>query len=338
MVLFIYLGLLTILALTEGGNEQALISTFFDAFWYSIVTLTTVGYGDMYPITFIGKIIGLTFVVASLGAIGLFISSLSVEINKRLENRRIGFMGTNFQNHVVIIGWDKFAQRVLEQIILTGYKIAIVTDKKDEIDLIRTVYQTDNVFVLYSDINHLEALSKVNIRSAAKVFINFENDTDTLVYTLNLKNKFPGLNIIVSLNNSSLKGTFEAAGVTYAVSRDQILSKLVASYIFEPDVAAITEDIMSTATGDDDYDIQEFFITDDNPFINENCLTTFVEMKNKYDSILLAISKFDKTNTKLITNPGENIMIMPQDYLVILTNGTGKNKIQKDFQVKEGRL
>ena len=84
--------------------------------------------------------------------------------------------------------------------------------------------------------------------------------------------------------------------------------------------------------------IQEFFITDDNPFINENCLTTFVEMKNKYDSILLAISKFDKTNTKLITNPGENIMIMPQDYLVILTNGTGKNKIQKDFHVKEGRL
>ncbi len=67
MLLFIYIGLLTILYCSESANDQAMIRTFGDAFWYSLVTLTTVGYGDLVPVTPLGHVVGMVFLLLSAG-------------------------------------------------------------------------------------------------------------------------------------------------------------------------------------------------------------------------------------------------------------------------------
>ena len=54
IVILIYIGLLTILYYSESTNSDAMIQTLGDAIWYSLVTLTTVGYGDLIPVTPIG--------------------------------------------------------------------------------------------------------------------------------------------------------------------------------------------------------------------------------------------------------------------------------------------
>ncbi len=63
----IYLFLLVILVFFEAASPDSNIHSFSDAFWYSIVTLTTVGYGDLYPVSMEGRVIGLIFVVLSTG-------------------------------------------------------------------------------------------------------------------------------------------------------------------------------------------------------------------------------------------------------------------------------
>ena len=51
MTMLVYIGLLTLLYCSESTSRNAVIRTFGDAFWYSLVTLSTVGYGDLVPVT-----------------------------------------------------------------------------------------------------------------------------------------------------------------------------------------------------------------------------------------------------------------------------------------------
>jgi voltage-gated potassium channel len=331
-IIILYLGLLFVLFRVEINIPQSPIKTILDAF------MSSVGYGDIFPETISGKIVGLIFVFTSLGILGIFVSTLTAAINSRIEKRRLGFMGTKFRNHIIIVGWNNFGQQVVDQIANTGNKIAIITNQKSDIELINSVYDSDKVFVLYASYNQIKSFSGANINEASKVFINFEDDTDTLVHMLNIKKNFPKPDLIVSLNNPNLKDTFITAGVTYAVSKDELLSKLVASYIFEPDVAKITENIMSTSEIEGDYDIQEFLINVDNPFIHKNCFDVFIDLKSNYNVILIAISKFNTNKSKLIINPDVKVTIEKDDYLILLMNHEGTVQIKKMFGVTEGRI
>ncbi len=61
----------------ESKSPDAHITTGWDAFWYSVVTITTVGYGDYYPVTFWGRITGMFIMFAGIGIIGALASILA---------------------------------------------------------------------------------------------------------------------------------------------------------------------------------------------------------------------------------------------------------------------
>ena len=70
--LCVYIGLLELLLALEKGRGGS-IETLSDAWWYSLVTMTTVGYGDRYPVTLGGRLIGTVFLLVSTGLLALFI-------------------------------------------------------------------------------------------------------------------------------------------------------------------------------------------------------------------------------------------------------------------------
>lgn len=71
-----YLAVLVLLTLAERRDPDASIQTLGDAFWYSLVTMSTVGYGDLYPITPLGKLLGVVFILLSLGALAFLLGVL----------------------------------------------------------------------------------------------------------------------------------------------------------------------------------------------------------------------------------------------------------------------
>lgn len=67
IVILTYFCLVTVLYCSESADSNAMIQTFGDALWYSLVTLTTVGYGDLIPVTPLGHMVGLIFLLLSAG-------------------------------------------------------------------------------------------------------------------------------------------------------------------------------------------------------------------------------------------------------------------------------
>ena len=336
--IFIFIGVIFLLVHFESRNPESSIKTFADGLWFAVVTLTTVGYGDMYPVTALGKIIGLIIILSSLGLLGYLIGNISSKINRYMEKKRQGFYGVDFENHFIILGWNSFGNMVAEQIVKTQNKISIVTDNKDDLDFIRQTYDKSNVSTLYTDYSNFEFLEKINIEKSSSVFVNMENDTKSLVYIINLKKIYPNLNFVVSLDNADLKETFYAIdGVRYAISKNEIASKLVASYIFEPDVAHITEDLMSTSVNEQDYDVQEYLVLETNPFLGKEYLDVFINLKKEYNCILLGLSKFVDGKYIIMKDVPDNTKIALNDYILLISNGGVKQRLEDSFGVREGR-
>jgi len=320
----------------EQHVQDAPIKNLSDAFWYSIVTLTTVGYGDIVPASEEGRIIGYIFLFLSIGIYGILIGQFSTVISNINENNKIGMHGTSFQNHIVVIGWTQVGKTVIDQLIRAGRKVAVVTKNRDNIDLLHELYDKKQVFILYSDYENFELLDKANIEHCSSVFINLENDTDKLVYILNIKKHFENLQFVVTLENANLKQTFINAGVKYAISKNEITSRLLASYMFEPDVAQYSEEILAYPIEETDYDIKQFRILKGNPFIKQEYDKSFYELKKMYNVILIGLVREENGQKTVHKNPQDNFIIQEGDFLMMIMNRAAESKIRKVFSIKEG--
>ena len=333
-----YIILLVLIVNLEKENPESGIKSLYDAVWWSTVTLTSVGYGDLVPTTSGGRLVGFVFLFGSLTIFAVLIGQITSIMNNLRENKRLGQYGTNLKNHALIVGWNSFGKTVTDQLIGAGKQVAVITKIKTDIDFIRENYPPSKVFALYTDYHTIDHLNKANIKDTSMVFVNLEDDTEKLVYILNLKKNFADLKYIVSLDNADLKQTFVAAGVTYALSKNEIASKLLASYIFEPDVATFNEEIIAVAETDELYDIKQYQVLKSNPYVGLQYNKVFYEIKRACNAVLVGMVKCEENNRVLLKNPEEDVTIEEKDYLLLLVNGLGEKNLTKLFHTKEGLI
>jgi len=320
----------------ESSDPTAKINTVQDGLWYAIATLTTVGYGDLIPVTYGGRMLGFVFLLSSLGVYGFIIGQIANIMSTLKENRAMGLNGTTFEGHVVIIGWNEFSQSVIGHLIAAGKKVAIITKDRHDIDIIREYYDSDQAYTLFSDYNNFELMEKSNIRKASIVFINLSDDTEKLVYIINIKKYFTDLNYVVTLDNGNLKNTFHHAGVTYAISKNEISSKLLASYIYEPDVALFSEEILAYAHEDDDYDMKQVQVREGNQLAGMYYDKAFFDLKKESNVVLIGLVKVIDGQRKMLKNPEETVTINIGDYLVLLLDRKGEQRLKRLFKIEEG--
>ena len=115
VLISIYVLLLFLLIKLEQDSPNRKLVHGQDAVWYLLQTLTTVGYGDVLPVTYWGRMIGFVFLISSLGVYGFIIGQIANFMNTIQESKMLGFSGTDFKNHVVMIGWNDFGQSVCEK-------------------------------------------------------------------------------------------------------------------------------------------------------------------------------------------------------------------------------
>jgi voltage-gated potassium channel len=322
----------------ESGAEGANIHTFTDAVWYSIVTLTTVGYGDFFPVTGLGKFLGIAFILGSLGLLGVLIGRTSEHFTELKERKKMGYQGTYFTDHIVIVGWNDFSREVIHQLRNSDRQVAIVTDQKDHIDLIYASFGKEDVFVLFSDWRDTSHYEKLNLDKASVVFVNLPNDTDNLIAMLNVKKVNNKVDFVVALESSDLRDTFLSAGCTHVLSKNAIAARLIASYTYEPDVAIFANDLITSTVynAENEFDIQQYRITESNPFVNGNFGRAFHTLKDKYNVIAIGVCKTQNGQRQLIKVPKDDILLEVGDYLILILNGRTEIDIVREFGIREG--
>ncbi|MFO7611563.1 MAG: potassium channel family protein [Clostridia bacterium] len=332
----LYFVLIAVLVVSERQATESSINNFMDAIWYSIVTVSTVGYGDYTPVTTVGRIVGLLFIVFAIAVLGLIIGKMTNFFQRLAETRRLGMLGTGFENHIIIMGWDSFSESVAVQLINADKKVAIMTDEKNDVDLIYQKFSSKDIFVYFSDLKNYESMELLNLNKAKTIFLNNGSDTDKLISILNIRKLCPTVCFVVILDDFNLRETFINAGVTYVLSKNEIASRLVASYIFEPAVAEFTKDLITSTNNELEYDIQQYVVLKNNPYANKEYGFVFRELKEKHRILAIGLQKTNETKSRLLKCPADDEIVEAGDYLIVIANGTTEKKMQNLFDVAEG--
>jgi voltage-gated potassium channel len=243
-----------------------------------------------------------------------------------------------YEDHVVILGWNALAHRITRQLVLAERKVAIITPSPEAREVIQETFADAPVQVYLSPLTEWSTFDAVNIEASFKVFVNLDSEEDSLVAILNLKGLYDGLEFDVVLENPELEETFYSVGVTYAVSTRNLASKLTASHLFEPEVAAYTSDLLSASETADDHDIQQYELTPENPYVGQTWDALFWALKDDLNVVPIGLgrAKADAAGRTLSKLPPPDRTLRAGDHVVLITRGATEAALEAFFETHEG--
>ena len=207
-------------------NEQfAGLETLSDAVYYVIVTVATVGYGDMTPSTPTAKWFSLSVIIFGTGAFTLAIGSLIVPaIESRMASAFGKMKGSElklFEDHIIVLGHSAVTESLLEE--LAGQvDVGLVTDDTDA-----AATYGDEVEVLSADPTEESSMEAANIDAAKGVVVATKDDADNVLATLTARQAHPDIRIVATGNDEGHLDKLEAVGADEVISPQSIGGRLL---------------------------------------------------------------------------------------------------------------
>ena len=220
LVIFMILSSSMAFYFIEGSHQKNL--TYLDSVWWSVVTMTTVGYGDFYPQTTLGRfLVGIPTMLLGIAILAILLENVQNNITKK-SNKLRGLSTMKEDNHIVILGYpgEQQIKEIVKEIRLDDrletMAIALVTDQIEENP---EALQKLKVHFVKGNPIHSQVLLKANLKSAKKVIIladdthNSDYDGVSLMRLLNAKkhmNNSEGIIIVQCLNRENEQTMYDS--------------------------------------------------------------------------------------------------------------------------------
>jgi voltage-gated potassium channel len=314
--LLLTLSLIVYIYEYNAGNSA--FNNMWQAIYWGIITVSTVGYGDITPITPEGKFLT-SFLV--LGGIVL-VSALTGTFSAALVGRLIDIKGgelklENLENHIVICGWNETAEEIVEQLISIGLEkekgIVIITNlPKSEIG----IKLPDYIGYKRGDFIHENVLLDVGVDKASDIIIVAEReeglserniDARTALAAMVISTINPDANIYVEVLLDEDADIFKKRmKVKEVIIHGQLIGKILFSGILNPGTPELIKAFIDREAG-----IKKVKISKLGKFENFGELLIAMREKGK---LPIAIER--KGVIKL--NPEDNFILKENDYVFLI--------------------
>lgn len=269
-----------------GEGEACGDITLGDALWWGIVTLSTVGYGDIVPHTVLGRYLGAGLMVFQIGFLGYLLSVILGAVTETRLKVLLGSLGTDMKDHVIVAGYSQVGKAAVRELLASHQPVAVICENQDDVALVQALGKEDQVFGCYGAVNSEESFRRANLGQCHAVIFATEDDTNNLIGALNAKALHPTVRVVVSVRRVELRRTLQAAGVTYVATPADMGGRLCASAAFRPDVASAFEDLTTATYG---ADIQEYRVLDSSPIANLNFAQADGRVRGATECIIIGI-------------------------------------------------
>jgi len=237
--LAIFLGFLLFIGSTgiylfEHPTNSTQVSNLFDAAYWSIVTVSTVGYGDIAPQTTGGRLVAMALVLTGLGVLSFFtsiiVSAFTDKMNDLRENKTYAEL-KRYESFAIICGFGRVGRHIAMQLAKHRQPFVVIDNK--EINASKARRQ--GYLVIHADASKNEVLINAGINNKATAVLCTTGDDVVNVYiTLTSRHLNPAIRIISRANNQDNVKKLYQAGADNVIQPFEIAAMVVAEYIGQP--------------------------------------------------------------------------------------------------------
>lgn len=295
--------------LVERGDN---FSSFADAIWWVIVTITTVGYGDKYPHSFLGRVIAVILMFLGIGVVSGVTAKFSDLLIGSSRRRELGEVATDYEDHLIVCGWNKKARNVVNQLLdeeIEESKLVLLADLERD-----PFIDNEVVHFIRGKTDQEEALVKAGVKSARAAIILNETDNDarTVLTVLTIENLNPDIYTIAEISDRENQIHLINAQVDEIIVNSSINSQLLVRTALYSGTSQVIEQLLSNESGR-----QMYMLTAVEEELGAKFIDLFVKYKREADLILIGI----KRQEEIITNPANEEIIQSGDDLIYIARG-----------------
>lgn len=283
---------------------------FLDSLYMTIITVTTIGYGEVKPLSHAGKIFNIALIVSSFSTFTYALAHLtqyiaSGEMAQYFKTRKLMQTIEQLQNHVIVCGLGRNGRQTA--LTLRAHKVEFIVVEKDMNHIQQWLTNDPSLAYINADATEDETLLKAGIARAKALIITLPFDADNVFIVLSARSLNPHIQIIsrASMHGSALK--LKKAGANSIIMPDKIGGTHMATLVSKPDVIEFIDHLSS----------------EENDSIFMESIDYFKFPKNLRDQTLRVVMGWKKTGVNCVgikTKDGKFIINPSFDTLV--TEGT----------------
>jgi voltage-gated potassium channel len=297
---------------------------FLDSLYMTVITLTTVGFGEVHPVNDQGRILTMTILVSGLGVVGYLIGTLTQIV---VEGQLLRIMGRKklerkiekLKDHIIICGYGRVGRIICEEIYRSKPTALVVIDTDSTVT---AKIEEDGHLYLLGDATEERFLLRAGIRRAKGLATALDSEADNVYITLTAKGLNPNLYIIARAGRVGSEKKLFQAGANHVVSPHQIGGYRMAQALLRPSVT----EFIDFATHDPNTGMgMEEIPVRPNSKLSDVALVDSGIRKN-LDLIIVAIKKADG---KMLFNPASHTTIQIGDTLIALGQRSSLIKLEQ---------
>lgn len=312
---FVYAALLIVTIIGGGTIGYAWLEGWpvLDSFYMTIITMTTVGYGETRPLSEAGRLFTIGLIVSSIGMAGYAVSTLAAfvvegEFYRIIRERRMDQRITQLSNHIILCGAGRTGKYIAEEFVRTRTPFVLIEQDQDVLD---QALSLGDIPYIQADATEDEALRLAGIERARGLVAALGDDKDNVFLVLSARALNPTLRIIARLNDESNAGKLSKAGADEIVSPNAIGGLRMASIMLRPVVVSFLDEMLRVT--DQTLRVEEVHI-DRIPALIGKTLAE-ADIGRRIGMLVVAIKS---RNARPRFNPGAKTVLQAGDILIVM--------------------
>jgi len=335
--LFTLLFLLLFIVATAGiaiyvfeERANGSINSLFDALYWALITISTVGYGDISPVTTEGRVVSMMVIISGIAMISfvtsVIVSSFSEKLDELKENRLVEEINKN-EDFMIICGYGQMSRMFLKsyaQDYGTRY-IVIEKDKEKVEEATKEGYRA-----IHEDASRHDVISKFNVEySNITLMALTGSDVANIYIILNAKSLSKSIKIITRATDEGIAKKCKLAGADHVVRPNIVANKMLLTAITQP---VMYHAIYAILTGQHLAQLDELMLMGHQKLIGSK-----IEEIDFKRHKLLFIGIQTGVNGEFVFNPPKNRILEEKDILLLMGRRVSIKHFKESFEeVKYG--